>query len=109
MINLTPAATHEIRRLKSRQQPDVLVRLQVKAGGCSGWTYHVSFEQTVKLADQVFELHNIKVVVDPESLKFVHMLTVDYSEDLMGGAFRFDNPLAIATCSCGNSFAIAPD
>jgi iron-sulfur cluster assembly accessory protein len=111
MITLTPSATNEIGRLKARQQPDIFVRLLVKAGGCSGWIYEIFFDVSVKVADQVFELPNmpnIKLLVDGESLKFIPDLTVDYSEDLMGGAFRFNNPLAIATCSCGNSFSISP-
>jgi len=106
MITLTPSAINEIGRLKSRQQPDVFVRLRVKSGGCADWIYDIFFDPAVEVADRVFELNNINLVVDTESLKLIHDLTVDYSEDLMGGAFRFNNPLAIATCSCGNSFSI---
>lgn len=113
MINLSPAAVSEIRRLKSKQHSQVLFRLAVKPGGCSGWFYDLSFEQTINVSEvsakldlQVFDLNGIEVAIDAESINLVNGLTLDYTEDLMGGGFRFHNPQAIATCGCGNSFAI---
>ncbi|TVP63271.1 MAG: iron-sulfur cluster assembly accessory protein [Nodularia sp. (in: Bacteria)] len=107
MIHLSPAAISEIRRLQLKQQPNALLRLTIKLGGCSGWFYDMSFDETVKTDDRVFDLSGIKVVVDNESLNSLNGLALDYSEDLMGGGFRFHNPQAIATCGCGNSFSIA--
>lgn len=107
MIHLSPAAVSEIGRLQSKQQPNILFRLTVKPGGCSEWFYDMSFDEAVKFGDQVFDLSGILVVIDTESLNYINGLTLDYSEDLMGGGFRFHNPLAIATCGCGNSFSIA--
>jgi len=107
MIHLSPAAVSEIRRIKSKQQPKVLFRFAVKVGGCSGWFYDMFFDQVVKVGDQVFDLDGIQVVIDAESLNYINGLTLDYSEDLMGGGFRFHNPQAIATCGCGNSFSIS--
>lgn len=107
MIHLSQAAVSEIGRLKSKQQPKVLFRLTVKPGGCSGWFYDMYFDEVVKIGDQVFELQGIQVVIDAESRNYINGLTVDYSEDLMGGGFRFHNPLAIATCGCGNSFSLS--
>jgi iron-sulfur cluster assembly protein len=117
MIYLSPAAINEIERLKSKQPSDVLFRLRVKSGGCADWFYDVGFETMVEFdqsdsdriepsTDQMLEFHDIRVVIDPESLKFINGLSIDYSEDLMGGGFRFHNPQAISTCSCGNSFSI---
>ncbi|MBW4591391.1 MAG: iron-sulfur cluster assembly accessory protein [Brasilonema angustatum HA4187-MV1] len=125
MIQLSPSAANEIRRLKSKQQPNVLFRLAVKPGGCSGWYYDMSFEEALQVGDEpecsassgdtalvpsqsnerIFECYDIAIVIDAESLKHVNDLTVDYSEDLMGGGFRFYNPIANATCECGNSFS----
>ncbi|MBH8553115.1 iron-sulfur cluster assembly accessory protein [Nostocaceae cyanobacterium CENA357] len=105
MIHLSQAAASEIGRLKSKQQSNILFRLAVKPGGCSGWFYDMSFDETMKIGDRVFELNGIKVVVDAESLDYISGLDLDYSEDLMGGGFRFHNPQAIATCGCGNSFS----
>ena len=110
MINLSPAAINEIERLKSKQVSDVLFRLRVKSGGCADWFYDVGFETMVaseQSTDQMLEFHDIRVVIDPESLKYINGLSIDYSEDLMGGGFRFHNPQATSTCSCGNSFSIS--
>jgi iron-sulfur cluster assembly accessory protein len=107
MIDLSPAAISEIERLKSKQQQNILFRLTVKAGGCSGWFYDLSFDTRTNVGDQVFHVHGIQAVIDAESLNYIQGLRVDYSEDLMGGGFRFHNPQSITTCSCGNSFAIS--
>ncbi|MDB9374501.1 HesB/IscA family protein [Nodularia sphaerocarpa] len=107
MIHLSQAAISEIGRLQLKQQSNALLRLTIKQGGCSGWFYDMSFDETVKTDDRVFNSSGIKVVIDDESFNYVNGLALDYSEDLMGGGFRFHNPQAIATCGCGNSFSIA--
>jgi iron-sulfur cluster assembly protein len=109
MIQLSPAAKSEILRLKLKQPQNVLFRLAVKPGGCSGWFYDTSFDETVKTGDRTFDLNGIQLVVDAETLNYINGLTVDYSEDLMGGGFRFQNPQATATCGCGNSFNLTSD
>ncbi len=109
MIQLSPAAANEIKRLKLKQPQNVLFRLAIKPGGCSGWFYDMSFDETVKVSDRIFDLNGIQLVVDAESLKYIDGLTVDYSEDLMGGGFRFQNPQANAICGCGNSFDLHQD
>ncbi|NET02302.1 MAG: iron-sulfur cluster assembly accessory protein [Sphaerospermopsis sp. SIO1G1] len=106
MIHLSPAATNEIARLKLKQQPQILFRLQVKSGGCSGWIYDLAFDEVVNSEDQVIDIQNVQLVIDKETIKYIDGLTLDYSEDLMGGGFRFYNPIATSTCSCGNSFSI---
>ncbi len=107
MIHLSPTAISEIGRLKSKQPSDTLFRLRVKSGGCADWFYDLAFDATVQSQDQVLELHDLRVIIDPESLNYINGLLIDYSEDLMGVSFRFDNPQAISTCSCGNSFSIS--
>lgn len=106
MIHLSSAAIQEIERLKAKQPTYILFRLRVKSGGCADLFYDLAFDTTVQSQDQVLELHDIHVVIDSQSLNYIHGLLIDYSEDLMGGAFRFHNPQAISTCSCGNSFSI---
>jgi iron-sulfur cluster assembly protein len=106
MIHLSPAAINEIGRLKSKQPSNILFRLRVKSGGCANWFYDLAFDTTVQSQDQVLELDDIRVVIDPESLNYMNGLSLDYSEDLTGGGFRFHNPQATSTCSCGNSFSI---
>ena len=107
MIYLSPAAINEIERLKSKQPSNILFRLRVKSGGCADWFYDLAFYTTVQPQDQVLELQNLCVIIDPESLNYINELSLDYSEDLMGGGFRFHNPQATSTCSCGNSFSIS--
>ncbi|WP_414561981.1 MULTISPECIES: HesB/IscA family protein [unclassified Anabaena] len=105
MIHLSQAAVSEIERLHLKHQPNSLLRLTVKLGGCSGLFYDMSFDEDVKIDDRVMEINGIKVIIDTESFDYLNGLALDYSEDLIGGGFRFHNPQAIATCSCGNSFS----
>ncbi len=107
MIHLSQAAINEIKRLQLKQQPNSLLRITIKLGGCSGQFYDMSFDQTVKVNDHVFDVNEMQVVIDSHSYSYVQELGLDYSEDLMGGGFRFNNPQAIAICGCGNSFSIA--
>ena len=109
MIKLSQAAADEIQRLKSKQkQPNLLFRLTVKPGGCSDWFYDMSFddEQALTDCDRVFTCKDIQVVLDTETLEHTQGLTIEYSEDLMGGGFRFYNPQANTVCGCGNSFSV---
>ncbi len=106
MIHLSPPAANEIRRLLSRQpNPNTLFRLQVKAGGCSGLFYDMNFDEAARLGDQVYRCDGIPVVIDTHTLNYVNGLILDYSEDLMGGGFRFHNPNAATSCGCGSSFS----
>lgn len=109
MIQLSKAAATEIGRLKSKQQTNVLFRLAVKRGGCSGWYYDMSFDEAVQVGEHIFNSQGIQVVIDAQSLEYIKGLTLDYSEDLMGGGFRFHNPYAKASCGCGNSFSANND
>ncbi|NEO72546.1 iron-sulfur cluster assembly accessory protein [Moorena sp. SIO3H5] len=109
MIKLSKAAASEIRRVQSkRQKPEAKLRLGVSQGGCADFYYTIDFEQVINSEDQVYDCDGISVIVDPESLKTINGLTLDYSEDLMGGGFRFHNPNASESCGCGNSFRVDP-
>lgn len=106
MVQITPAAASEINRLLSlERQPNMLLRLQVRSGGCSGLFYDLKFDEATEVGDLVSNCLGISVVVDAQSWNYVSHLTLDYSEDLMGGGFRFHNPDAEQTCGCGHSFA----
>lgn len=110
MIQLSPAAVKEIKRLLSKQNnAQVFFRLQIQAGGCSGLFYEMGFDDLARQGDRVFNCTGISVLVDADTLNYAENLTIDYSEDLMGGGFRFYNPSAIALCGCGNSFSIDKD
>lgn len=106
MINLTPSAAQEVRRLiEKEQKPNVGLRLGVKGGGCSGLTYVMGLEEVApKPYDTVFEQDGIKILVDAKSQLYLDGTTVDYKSGLVGGGFEFLNPLAKKTCGCGTSF-----
>ncbi len=105
MINVSPAAIKEISRLKSKlSNQESVFRLQVQPGGCSGWIYSLNFD-TPTQSDRLYQSNGINIIVDPRSIEYLNGLTLDYSEDLMGGAFRFHNPNAVTFCGCGNSFS----
>lgn len=112
MIHLSPVAVGEIQRIQScNSYQNAPVRLGVSPGGCADYYYTLKLEQpggAIASEDQVFHCGDIQIVIDSQSLKLVEGLTLDYSEDLMGGGFRFHNPQAVHTCGCGNSFALTP-
>jgi iron-sulfur cluster assembly protein len=106
-IDLTETAVSEVKRLRTRyDDPNMCLRLGIKPSGCSGMSYTMAFEAAPKEADAVFEFGDCKVIVDPLSLSIIDGMTVDFSEDLLGGGFRFNNPNAVSNCGCGTSFAV---
>lgn len=107
MIYLNKAAAIEVMRLKSKHRnPNALFRLGVQQTGCCGLSYTMAFDETLNADDSVYESEGVQVAIAQQELKYLNGLTLDYSEDLMGGAFRFHNPNASQNCSCGNSFVL---
>ncbi len=110
MVEISEAAAKEINRIKlSRQQPDTYLRVEVKSGGCSGLFYNLTLEpssvESQEQSDYHYHSNGISILVDAQSEQYIQNLKLDYSEDLMGGGFRFQNPEATNTCGCGLSFA----
>ncbi len=107
MIHLRPAAVQEIKRLLRRQaEPSHQVCLHLQGGGCLEWTYQLRPAGVASKAEVVVNCGELEVVVAKALLPYLQGLTVDFSEDLMGGGFRFINPQAVQTCGCGNSFSL---
>lgn len=107
MIHLSSAAVAEILRLKAkRNNSQLFLRLNIESVGCLGQSYAMAFADTVHPDEQIFNNQEIQIVVSAEHLPYLNELVVDYSEDLMGGGFRFHNPNALQSCSCGNSFSV---
>lgn len=114
MINLSPAAIREVQRLQRSQLSGenssgyhtALFRLGIAPGGCCEFYYTLEFDSAKRDEDVMVECEGIGVVVDAQSWKHINDITIDYSEDLMGGGFRFHNPNAARVCGCGNSFSI---
>ena len=106
MINLTTPAAQEVKRLIEKEQKSNLgLRVGVKGGGCSGFTYVLTIDDaTPKQYDSVFEQDGLKILIDAKSHLYLDGMTIDYKNSLMGGGFEFNNPLAKKTCGCGTSF-----
>jgi iron-sulfur cluster assembly protein len=108
MITLTDTAAEKVKELLNGQgsDPEAGLRLAVRGGGCSGFQYALAFDQ-LRDGDQVFELADIRVLVDSESLPFVEGSEVDYVDGLQGAGFAVNNPNVVAACGCGQSFKTA--
>jgi iron-sulfur cluster assembly accessory protein len=108
MIHLSAAAASEIVRLRSRRKlPNLLFRLGIQPSHCLPLAYTIGFDDAVQPNDRVYECEGVQIVINQDTLPYVDGLVLDYSEDLMGGGFRFHNPNAVQNCGCGNSFAVA--
>ncbi|MCM2281936.1 MAG: iron-sulfur cluster assembly accessory protein [Bdellovibrionaceae bacterium] len=109
MIQISESAAGQISRLKSedpKAQTDSFLRVKVVAGGCSGMSYKLEFDQALSDQDKLFEQHGTKVVVDKKSLLYVAGMTLDFEGGLNGKGFVFSNPNASKTCGCGSSFGV---
>ena len=107
-VILTEKAAKEIASIIEQQELDkdaVRLRVGVKGGGCSGFSYVLDLTETEKETDEVFEQHGIKVVCDPKSLLYLNGTTIDFKDEIMGRGFVFQNPNATTTCGCGSSFS----
>jgi iron-sulfur cluster assembly protein len=80
--------------------------LGVRTTGCSGYAYVIDYADEIAAADQVFEDQGVKVLVDPESLKYIDGTTVDFVRQGLGESFRFINPKVQGECGCGESFSV---
>ncbi len=107
MIKISDNAQKQIQLLMNEEgKPNSFLRVQVQKGGCSGLSYKLDFTEESREKDQIIEVENIKVLIDPKSLMFVAGMTLDYSGGLNGSGFGFENPNASKTCGCGSSFAV---
>lgn len=108
-IILTETAAREIRSIIEQQELDaekVRLRVGVKGGGCSGFSYVLDLTETEKDTDEVFEQHGIKIICDPKSLLYLGGTTIDFRDEIMGRGFVFQNPNAHTSCGCGSSFSV---
>jgi iron-sulfur cluster insertion protein len=107
-ITVTASAAKRIALLREQEQVgSANLRIAVSGGGCSGFQYGLSFDDQTNPDDRVFERDGIGVVIDEVSLDLLNGAEIHFVEDLMGAAFRINNPNAASSCGCGNSFSIA--
>lgn len=104
-IFVTEAAAQTIHDLLVQKNvPDYGLRVFVSGGGCSGMQYGMALEAEARPYDHVIEQNGIQIFVDPTSMMYLNMATIDYEDSLMGGGFKIDNPNAVSSCGCGSSF-----
>lgn len=107
MITLSPTALQEIQRIQtSRSSQGEQFRVKIKQGGCLDWYYVFEWVKEVDRTDRTIPLEKLTLYIEKNSYQSIEGLTIDYSEDLMGGGFRFNNPQASKTCNCGQSFSL---
>jgi iron-sulfur cluster assembly protein len=105
MITISEQATDKIKEmLAAEESPNLFLRVGVKSGGCSGFSYGMGFDDERKEDDKEFNFHGLKVVVDEESSKYLFGVQIDFKDSGMGGGFTIENPNAVASCGCGQSF-----
>lgn len=106
MITLTENAVVKLKDLFAEENnPNLLLRVFVQGGGCSGFQYGFTFDED-RNEDDFDVPAEVPVVVDSMSMQYLQGATIDYKEDLMGASFSIDNPQAQSTCGCGSSFSI---
>lgn len=103
-IEITAAAADEIaRQREKRGAPDAMIRIGVRGGGCTGFTYVFEWAEQVRATDKVFSAHGVSIVVDPKSLVYLGGMQLDFVRGMMGHGFKFNNPNAKGSCGCGES------
>ena len=107
MITVTDFAADKIRTLLDKEGNSTHgLRVAVRGGGCSGFQYHLEFEETPGEMDQVVESNGVRVFVDPKSSLYLNGVILNFDDGLMGSGFQIENPNARTTCGCGESFSV---
>ena len=103
-IEITAAAAEEIAKQKAKRgTPDARIRVGIRGGGCTGFTYVFEWADQVKPTDKEFAAHGVAIVVDPKSLVYLAGMQLDFVRGMMGHGFKFNNPNAKGSCGCGES------
>ncbi len=107
MIQLTDVAASKIRELMAQQDPQPkALRISVIGGGCSGFQYSFSFDDTRNDDDTVIEKDGVTAVIDEVSMGLLAGSEIDYVDEMIGASFAIRNPNATSSCGCGNSFSL---
>lgn len=107
-ITLTETAAKEISTIIDKQELNlekVRLRVGVKGGGCSGFSYILDLTENQKDSDESFDQHGVTIICDPKSYLYLNGTTIDFKDEIMGRGFVFQNPNATTTCGCGSSFS----
>ena len=105
LVTVTDAAVRKVLELRAREGKEAArLRLFVKSGGCSGFSYGLAFDDRVNDDDRLEEHDGVPVVIDSFSAQYVDGAEIDYVDSLMGSGFAINNPNAVSSCACGSSF-----
>ncbi len=103
----TDAAAAKVSELLSEEDnPNLKLRVYISGGGCSGFQYGFTFDESIEDGDSQVENQGVTLVVDPMSVQYLMGAEIDYKEDLSGAQFIIRNPNATTTCGCGQSFTV---
>lgn len=103
----TDAAAHKVRELlEDEDNPALKLRVFVSGGGCSGFQYGFTFDESVEEGDTLIEKEGVTLLVDPMSVLYLSGAEIDFSDGVEGAQFVIRNPNASTTCGCGNSFSV---
>jgi len=106
-VSLTPAAVEYVKRIRVTEQKEgQALRVGVKAGGCSGYSYFLGFTTERRTSDLVLEYDGLAVFIDPRSLEVLQGTQIDYERGLLGAGIQFKNPRVKKSCGCGESFSL---
>ena len=106
-LSLTDNAIAKVKEIMAQQDPiPAGLRVGVVGGGCSGFSYNMTFENQQGMMDKVFHFDGLKVFVDATSAMYLDGCVVDYVETLEAAGFKFENPNVKSTCGCGSSFSV---
>lgn len=106
MINVTEAAASKVKELiEAEGNNELALRVAVRPGGCSGFSYEMFFDSDFAAEDLKAEHNGVKVVVDSDSAQYLSGASLDYKEGLMGAGFSINNPNTTRSCGCGQSFS----
>lgn len=103
----TDSAANKVKELIAEEgNPDLKLRVFVTGGGCSGFQYGFTFEETTAEDDTTMEKNGVTLLIDPMSFQYLVGAEIDYTEGLEGSQFVIKNPNATSTCGCGSSFSV---
>jgi iron-sulfur cluster assembly protein len=103
-LDVTASAAQEIAKQRDKRgTPEAAIRVGIRGGGCTGFTYVFEWADEVRATDKLIEAHGVKVVVDPKSLVYLRGMQLDFVRGMMGHGFKFNNPNAKGACGCGES------
>ena len=105
-VTVSPRAAKRIAAILAQEPAPAMLRLAVTGGGCSGFSYNFALDETRMDDDILVEEGDAKILIDPVSLDFLAGAEIDFTDDLMGQAFKVNNPNATSSCGCGTSFSV---